>query len=339
MGRPAARRPTLEAVAERAGVGRSTASRVINDSAWVSEHRPAVEKAVAELGYTPGRNGRTACPGRTQAVALVVPESHTRLFSEPYFSAIITGAVDELSDTDMQLLLVVVRTKRERERLTRYIGQRPVDGALLLSVHGRDPLPEVFEQLEIPAVLGGRRSGNERLSCVYAENIGGARNAVDHLLSRGCHTIATITGDLDQEGARAREEGYRRALEEAGLAFEEDLVAPGDYSEESGAAAMTALLHRRPDLDGVFAASDVMAAGALRVLHEAGRAVPDDVAIVGWDDSDVARNADPPLTSIRQPTEELGHAMARLLVDEMADPGRARREIVLGTELVHRASA
>lgn len=278
-------------------------------------------------------------PPRPADVALVVPETYARLFSEPYFPAIIRGAVEELSGTDVQLLLVVVPAERERLRLARYLEGRPVDGALVVSVHGRDELPEVFEERGIPTVLGGRRSDGETLSCVYAENIGGARNAVDHLLSRGCHTVATITGDLNQEGARARLAGYRRALEEAGLVSEEELVAHGDFSEESGAAAMTALLRRRPDVEGVFAASDVMAAGALRVLREAGRAVPDDVAVIGWDDSDVARGTDPPLTSVRQPTEELGRAMARLLLNEIADPDRARREVVLGTELVRRASA
>lgn len=293
----------------------------------------------------PGASARRAgdadpdAPGRVRAVALVAPESHARLFAEPYFSEIIQGAVEELSGTDLQVVLVVVRTESERHRLARYLEDRPVDGALLLSVHGQHSLPEVFERLGIPAVLGGRRADGETLSCVYAENIGGARNAVDLLVTRGCCTVATITGDLDQEGAQARLEGYRRALEEAGLASEEDLVGVGDFSEESGAAAMTGLLRRRPDLEGVFVASDVMAEGALRVLHEAGRAVPDDVAVVGWDDSDVARAADPPLTSIRQPTVELGRAMASLLLNEIADPDRAHREVVLGTELVRRASA
>lgn len=293
---------------------------------------PGVQDATEPV---PGPDGEAA----TDSIALVVPESETRLFSEPYFSEIIRGAAAELSDADKLLLLIPVSTERERGRLARYLAERVVDGVLLVSVHGRDPLLDVLEQLAIPVVLGGRRPDPEPLSYVHVENVGGARTAVGHLLARGCRTVATITGDLNQEGARARLEGYRLALDDAGLPYDESLVGTADFSEASGAAATTALLDRRPDLDGVFAASDVMAAGALRVLHEAGRAVPDDVAIVGWDDSDVARNADPPLTSIRQPTEELGHAMARLLVDEMADPGRARREIVLGTELVHRASA
>ncbi|MFI0899013.1 LacI family DNA-binding transcriptional regulator [Streptomyces sp. NPDC020983] len=297
--------------------------------------RPSAPEALPGHSRKAPRDGRP----RSGAVALIAPEPHARLFAEPYFAAITEGAVEGLSATDLQVLLVVVRTERERARLLRYLEGCPLDGALLLSVQARDPLPGMLERLGIPAVLGGRRADGETLSCVYAENVGGAHNAVDLLLSRGCHTVATITGDLGQQGAQARLEGYRRALEEAGFAAEDDLVEEGDFGEESGTAAMTALLGRRPDVDGVFAASDVMAAGALRVLRETGRAVPDDVAVIGWDDSEVARGTDPPLTSVRQPTEELGRAMARLLLDEIADPDRARREVVLGTELVRRASA
>jgi DNA-binding LacI/PurR family transcriptional regulator len=267
-----------------------------------------------------------------------VPETETRLFSEPYFFEIIHGASAEFFDADKMLLLISVHTERERIRLYRYLGRNRVDGVLLVSVHGRDPLLDVLEHLRIPVVLGGRRSDPEPLSYVHVENIGGARTAVGHLLSRGCRTVATITGDLEQEGARARLEGYRRALEDAGLPYEESLVGEADFSEVSAVAAMTALLDHRPDLEGVFAASDVMAAGALRVLREANRAVPDDVAVVGFDDSEVARHSNPPLTSIRQPIEEMGRIMARLLLDEIADPGRARRQIVLGTELISRDS-
>jgi DNA-binding LacI/PurR family transcriptional regulator len=275
----------------------------------------------------------------TESIALVVPETDERLFSEPYFFEIIHGAAAEIFDADKVLLLIPVHTERERVRLSGYLAGSCVDGVLLVSVHGRDPLLDVMEELGLPVVLGGRRPDPEPLSYVHVENVGGARTAVGHLLSRGCRTVATITGDLDQEGARDRLEGYRHALEDAGLPYDESLVARADFSEASAVEAMSGLLYRRPDLDGVFAASDVMAAGVLRVLREAHRHVPGDVAVVGFDDSEVARTADPPLTSVRQPIEEMGRTMARLLLDEIADPGRARRQIVLGTELVGRASA
>lgn len=297
------------------------------------------------VGRYPGLEDAAAAAGRpdgaatTEAVAVVVPESETRLFSEPYFSEIVRGAAAEFLDAGKLLLLIPVNTERERARLARYLEMRFAEGVLLVSVHGRDPLLDVLEDLRIPVVLGGRRSDPEPLAYVLVENVGGARSAVGHLLARGCRTVATITGDLDQEGARARLEGYRRALEDAGLPYEESLVGIADFSEASAVAAMTGLLDRRPDLDGVFAASDVMAVGALRVLREAHRSVPDGVAVVGFDDSDVARHSDPPLTSVRQPIEEMGRIMARLLLDEIADPSRARRQIVLGTELISRGSA
>ncbi|PYC67414.1 LacI family transcriptional regulator [Streptomyces tateyamensis] len=333
-------RPTLEEVAALAGVGRGTVSRVINGSPRVSEKaKAAVEQAVAELGYVPNRAARTLVTSRTDAIALVVPEAETRLFSEPYFSDIISGVSAELADGDMQLLLVLVRNQRERDRLSAYLRAQRVDGVLLVAVHRDDPLPTVLEDLRIPSVLAGRRGDQEPLSYVAADNAGGARMAVRHLLRRGCHRIATITGPLDMEVAQARLGGYRAALEEAGRQYREELVGLADFTEQGGRAAMRELLARVPELDAVFCASDVLAAGALQELRAAGRRVPDDVALIGFDDSIVARHTDPAMTSVRQPIEEMGRTMARLLLEEIADPGRARRQVVLATELVVRESA
>ncbi|MER8185879.1 LacI family DNA-binding transcriptional regulator [Kitasatospora sp. NPDC094015] len=333
-------RPTLEEVAALAGVGRGTVSRVVNGSPRVSEKaREAVRAAIAELGYVPNRAARTLVTSRTDAVALVVPEAETRLFSEPYFSDIISGVAAELAESEMQLLLILVRNQRERDRLSAYLGAQRVDGVLLVSVHQDDPLPALLESLGIPAVLAGRRGDAEPLSYVLADNAGGARMAVRHLLRRGCAAIATITGPLDMEGARARLSGYRQALEESGRPYREDLVGLGDFTEEGGRLAMRELLGRAPELDAVFCASDVMAAGAMQVLRTAGRRVPEDVAVIGFDDSIVARHTDPPMTSVRQPIEEMGRTMARLLLDEIGSPGKAHRQVVLATELVVRDSA
>ncbi|ROR44308.1 LacI family DNA-binding transcriptional regulator [Kitasatospora cineracea] len=333
-------RPTLEEVAALAGVGRGTVSRVINGSPRVSaKAREAVQNAIAELGYVPNRAARTLVTSRTDSIALVVPEAETRLFSEPYFSDIISGVSAELAETDMQLLLILVRNQRERDRLSAYLTAQRVDGVLVVSVHRDDPLPGLLESLEIPSVLAGRRSDLEPLSYVHADNAGGARMAVRHLLRRGCAQVATLTGPLDMEVAQARLGGYRRALEEAGHAYDEELVGLADFTEEGGRVAMRELLARRPELDGVFCASDVMAAGAMQVLRAAGRRIPDDVAVIGFDDSIVARHTDPPMTSVRQPIEEMGRTMARLLLDEIHERGRARRQVVLATELIVRDSA
>src|SRR6478609_3934063 len=261
-------RPTLEEVAALAGVGRGTVSRVINGSPRVSaKAREAVQTAITELGYVPNRAARTLVTSRTDSIALVVREAETRLVSEPYFSDIISGVSAELAETDMQLLLILVRNQRERDRLSAYLTAQRVDGVLVVSVHRDDPLPGLLESLEIPSVLAGRRGDLEPLSYVHADNAGGARMAVRHLLRRGCTQVATLTGPLDMEVAQARLGGYRRALEEAGHAYDEELVGLADFTEEGGRVAMRELLARKPELDGVFCASDVMAAGAMQVLR------------------------------------------------------------------------
>lgn len=338
-------RPTLEEVAARAGVGRGTVSRVINGSPRVSDAtRAAVEVAVAELGYVPNTAARALAANRTDAIAMVVPEPETRFFAEPYFSDILKGVGAQLSDTEMQLLLIFAGSDRERRRLAQYLAAHRVDGVLLVSVHADDPLPDLLSQLEIPAVISGPRSEHETPS-VDSDNYGGGRSAVEHLIERGRARIGTITGRLDVYGAQRRVVGYRDALEDAGREVDERLIVPGDFTEEGGRRAMTELLTRCPDLDAVFAESDVMAAGARQVLREAGRRIPDDVALVGYDDSAIARHMDPPLTSVRQPIVEMGRAMIDLLLDEIADRrpavsrGLERRQVMLPTELVTRASS
>ncbi|MFE5710759.1 LacI family DNA-binding transcriptional regulator [Streptomyces sp. NPDC056501] len=335
-------RPTLEEVAARAGVGRGTVSRVINGSPKVSEQaKAAVEQAVAELGYVPNRAARALAGSRTDAVALVIPETEARLFAEPYFLDIIRGVSAELADADKQLLLTLIRSEQERQRFEQYLAAQRVDGVLLVSVHGDDPLPDQVRALGLPAVLNGRRREDERVAFVDSDNTGAGRTAVAHLAARGRRGIATITGPLDMYVARCRLDGYREGLADAGLAPDEELVANGDFTEEGGRRAMRELLDRRPALDAVFAASDVMAAGARAVLRAAGRRVPEDVALVGVDDSAVARHMDPPLTSVRQPIEEMGRTMARLLLQEIAAPSEQDEQPrrMLPTELVVRASS
>jgi DNA-binding LacI/PurR family transcriptional regulator len=339
-------RPTLEEVAARAGVGRGTVSRVINGSPRVSEQtRAAVEAAVSELGYVPNRAARALAANRTDAIALVIPEPETRFFAEPYFSDIVRGVGAALADTEMQLLLTLVGSDRERRRLAEYLAAHRVDGVLLVSVHADDPLPDLLDQLDIPAVVTGPRSADEPLASVDSDNFGGGVQAVEHLLASGRRTVAHISGRMDVYGAQRRVDGYQAALKAAGKPVDPSLIVPGYFSEEGGRAAMTELLDRHPAVDAVFAASDLTAAGARQVLRERGRRVPEDVALVGFDDAGIAWHMDPPLTSVRQPIDEMGRMAVRILLDEIADsrpPGvrrAARPQIVLPTRLVVRASS
>jgi DNA-binding LacI/PurR family transcriptional regulator len=332
-------RPTLEQVAARAGVGRGTVSRVINGSPRVSDRtRAAVQQAIADLGYVPHRAARALAANRTDAIALVVPEPEERL-AEPFFGGIIRGVSAELADTDIQLLLTLIRTPRERERFTQYATSQRVDGVLMISVHGDDPLPDQLAEAGIPAVMTGRRSAEEQVPFVDCDNVGGAQLAVEHLLGRGRATVATITGPADMYVAQCRLDGYKEALRAAGRSADEALIARGNFTEESAYLAMHELVGRRPRLDAVFCASDLMAVGARRALRELGRSVPDDVALVGFEDSALARHMDPPLTSVNQPTQAMGRAMTRALLEEIGDGGLDLPRLVLPTELVRRASS
>ncbi|MQY14452.1 Ribose operon repressor [Streptomyces sp. RB5] len=332
-------RPTIKTVAARAGVGRTTVSRVINGSELVSdEAKAAVLAAIAELNYVPNSVARGLVTRRTNSIALVIPEAESKVGAEPYFSAVIRGVSAALRDTRTQLQLVLVRDRDERDQLTGHVAERRVDGVLLLSVRRHDPLPDILEHLGLPTVLAGRRDADESLSYACSDNLGGAREAGRHLVACGRTTIATITGPLDMEVGRSRLRGWQDAMDEAGLAVEDCPVATADFTEEGGMAAMRSLLERNPRIDAVFAASDVMAVGAMLELRRQGRRVPDDVALVGFDDSYIARYAYPPLTSVRQPVEELGSTITRILLAEIADPGAGHTHRVLPTELVVRES-
>ncbi|MGQ4491408.1 LacI family transcriptional regulator [Streptomyces sp. 372A] len=331
--------PTLEEVAALAGVGRGTVSRVINNAAGVREStRRAVQRAIDELGYVPNLAARSLAGQRAGAVALVMTKTDWRLFGEPFFSEIVRAVGDALDERGVQLLLTLVRTDTERQRLLEYVRGGRVDGVLLMSVSAEDRLPDMLADAGVPTVLLGRRSGDERVTYVDADNVGGARDAVGHLVRGGRRTIAAIAGPPEMYVAQCRLRGYREALREAGCAEPPSLVAQGDFTEASGRRAMARLIERHPEVDAVFAASDSMAAGALAALRAAGRRVPEDVAVVGFDDFELAEQTDPPLTTVRQPMEEIGRAMVRLLLEEMSRPKVAWHHVILRTSLMVRQS-
>jgi DNA-binding LacI/PurR family transcriptional regulator len=333
------RRPTLEAVAALAGVGRGTVSRVVNGSPKVSDAaREAVLRAIEELGYVPNRAARALVTRRTDSIALVVSESEERVFAEPFFAKIVRGVTAALAETGLQLLLTFARAQDERVRLAHYLTGQHVDGVLLISLHGDDPLPARLEAVGLPTVLGGVPVGLRPVSYVEIDNQGGARLAVDHLIHTGRRAITTIAGALDMNAGKLRLQGYRDALHAADRCVAEELIGYGDFSEQSGAAAMQRLLAARPDVDAVFAASDPMALGAIRVLKESGRRVPDDVAVIGFDDSPVAPHTDPPLSTVHQPVEEMGHQMTRLLLARIRGDALADLAVVLPTRLIVRES-
>ena len=331
---------TLEAVARAAGVSRATVSRVVNGSPRVSPAiRRTVETEIERLGYVPNRAARSLVTRRSDSIAVVIPEPSNRLFSDPFFPRLLRGISGELSARDLQLVLLAPESPADAARVERYLAAGHVDGVLLVSLHGDDPLPARLTARGLPVVVGGRPPEHAQASYVDVDNRQGARAAVAHLADHGRRVIGTIAGPADMGAGIDRLAGWRDAVRSAGLRADDDLAEHGDFSQQGGALAMERLLGRRPDVDAVFAASDLMAVGALQALRAAGREVPGNVALVGFDDSPVALLTDPPLTSVRQPIEEMGREMARLLIRTAAEPATATRRVVLTTELVVRRSS
>jgi DNA-binding LacI/PurR family transcriptional regulator len=334
---PAGTAPTLETVAAAAGVSRATVSRVINGSPKVSsEVRAVVEAAVARLGYVPNRAARSLVTRRTDSVALVVSEPETKVFTDPLLAAMVRSLGQALGAVDIQLILMMVRADHERARLTGYLLGGHVDGVILMSLHEGDPLPRILRDSGIPVVQMARSLGSVQLPFVDVDNVHGARLAVRHLVAIGRRRIATIAGPADMVAGVDRLDGFRQELTEHKLA--DHRVAFGDFSQSSGEQAMTALLADHADLDAVFCASDLMAAGALRALRRHERRVPEDVAVVGYDDLDVALLTEPPLSTVSQPVEDMARAMVEILLAQIAGGTSDPEPAILPTRLMLRAS-
>ncbi len=333
-------RATLEEVAELAGVSRATVSRVINGKPRVShDTRVAVERAATRLGYVPNRAARSLVTRRNDSIGLVIPEPTAQFFNDPFFPRLVRGVTEGLAEPGVQLVLFMPQSSKQEARLADYLAGGHVDGVLLVSLHGFDGLPLGLKRQGIPVVLCGRPLAAADLSYVDADNEHGAVQAVTHLVEQGRQVIATVAGPQDMGAGVDRLEGYRRGLRAAGRPVDPELEEIGDFTFEGGQVGMQALLERRPDIDAVFVTSELMALGTMSALRARGRRVPDDVAVVGFDDSPVGLTANPPLTTIRQPTELLGREMTRLLLQMISTGDQRSQRLILGTELIVRASS
>ncbi|MER5881939.1 LacI family DNA-binding transcriptional regulator [Streptomyces sp. NPDC060235] len=328
------KRPTLEVVAARAGVSKSSVSRVINGETTVAPQiRDVVMRAVHELGYVPNGAARNLVTRRTDTLALVVSDPPQGVVSDdPLFSAVVRAVSRELETAGKRLVLMLAESDQSRTRVEQYVAGGHVDGVLLVALHGTDPLPTALARQGLPVVSFNRTSAHD-VPYVALDNAGGAALAVRHLLDRGRRRISTITGPLELHEARERLDGYRRTLRDTGR---RSIVALGDFTRVSGAEAMRQLLDDDPDLDAVFAANDLMAIGALRTLHQAGRRVPEDVAVVGFDDIEAASYTTPALTSVRSPMADQATAAVHLLLGLIA--GGPSNPVIMPNELVVRES-
>jgi len=330
--------PTLEDLATAAGVSRSTASRAINGGLKVSpEAKAAVEAAIVALGYTPNQAARSLVTRRTASVALVIPEPDARVMMDPYFAAVITGVNDALRDTDMQLVLLMSRAGDDSARTLRYLRGGHVDGAIVVSHHRADDWVETLGTIGLPTVFIGRPwNTGSGLPFVDLDNFEGGRLAARHLAGKGRTHLATVAGPTDMTAAVDRLEGWLQGLKEAGL--QAAPVVHGDFTTAGGAEAARNLFAQAPELDGVFAASDLMALGVVDTLRAAGRRVPEDVAVVGFDNHDIEAANGLGLTTVAHPMMEIAKQAGQLLIRAVENPGEQLEPVIYPAELVVRGS-
>ena len=331
---------TLHDIAAAAGVSIATASRALNgDDRVGAERRASVLQAADQLGYVANRAARSLRTKRSGTIAVVLAEESTIVFGSTYFGQLIGGISEVLNSHDLQLAVFLPQTERDEQRLRAYLATKPVDGVLLTYNENRDKLQDHLLDRGIPLVTNARSLSDKSASYVDVDNEQGSYSGVRHLLDKGCRVVATVAPHQGISPGVDRLNGYRRAMAEAGLEHGDDLIRFGDFTTASGRHLTADLLAGRPDIDGLFVAGQLMSYGALRALREAGRRVPTDIAVVGFDDLPGAESTDPPLTSIHQPVEQIGRELARLLIGEISDGIPSRKRVILDTDLVERESS
>ncbi|MBN1920576.1 MAG: LacI family DNA-binding transcriptional regulator [Anaerolineae bacterium] len=328
---------TLEEIARLSGASRSTISRVVNNDPHVSDKtRMRVLEVVRRLNYQPNAIARSLAAGRTHVLGVIIPKRVTELFSDPYFPILLQGVSTACNSFDYAVTLWLADPEDELRFMSKVLHNGLLDGVIVSSMVLTDPLITALGASTLPFVLVGRHPSVPVVNYVDVDNISSAQTAVEHLFQLGRRRIATITGMSDTIAGVDRLRGYEIALREHGLPVLPEFIVDGGFSEEGGVAAMRQLLPLHPD--AVFVASDTMAVGALRVLREAGLRIPQDIAIVGFDDTPAAARTEPPLTTMKQPIIALGELAVEALLHIIEHPDSGPRRIILPTQLIVRES-
>jgi LacI family transcriptional regulator len=331
---------TLEEIAKLAGVSRSTVSRVVNDHPSVRDRvREQVWEVIRETGYQPHAAARSLVTRRTHIIGVIIPEAVTTLFTDPFFPHLLCGITQTCNTQRYHLILSLLNDPAGPEEMyRRVVRSGHLDGVIVASTRMDDPLISKLLEDRFPFVMVGRHP-DERVSYVDVDNVAAARMAVEHLIRLGHQRIATITGPMSMPWSEDRLDGYRQALDANRLPVQDDLIAEGDLTETHGTVAAQHLLSL--SITAIFAASDIMAVGALKAIREAGLRVPEDVAVVGFDDVPIASAVEPALTTVRQPIERMGSMAADLLLSLLENPpgeGAPAHRIILPVKLVVRDS-
>ena len=329
-------RPTYSQIAIHAGVSEATVSRVLNGDLKVHPERASrVHAAVEALGYKKNRAATALASGRTGLIAVVIDDDLS-VFADPFWATVSSGISRVLLENELQTLLMVASVDKADGPVAHYLEGGEVDGAIFFQLH-KHALVRRLSKQGLPVVIAGSPNSNPELIFADTDNFGGAAQATRHLLSLGCQNVATITGDVEASAGLQRLNGYQQAHREVGKIASKTLILQGDYTFESGVRLTAQALEANPEIDGIFAANDLMALGAIRAIEESGRSVPQDVKVVGFDDSVMATNSKPSLTTIRQDIVGLGAAVAELMIASLN--GEIVTPRILKTELVIRESA
>ena len=329
---------TLEEIARLARTSRSTVSRVINNDPNVKETtRQRIQDVIQRLNYQPNQAARSLAGGNTHVLGLVIPTGVASVFSDPYFPTLIRGISTTCQEHEYSVMLWLAEPEYERRTVMQVLQNGFIDGVIVSSMPIDEIMIEALITSRLPFILVGRHPQHPEISFVDVENQSGARQAVDHLLACGRRRIACLSGPLNTIVGIDRQKGYLEALKAHGIPKDPKLIFEGNFSEEDGYRLTQSLLPHQPD--AIFAASDAMAIGAIRLLHEEGLSVPQQVAVVGFDDMPFAAHSQPPLTTVRQPILQTGALAAESLIACIEDPDQTGcQHILLPTELIVRES-
>jgi LacI family transcriptional regulator len=330
---------TLEEVGKLAGVSRSTVSRVVNNQPGVKNQvREQVLQVIQETGYIPNPAARSLAANRTMMLGLVIPRSVATFFGDPYFSKLTQGIAQACYSHNYMLSLFLFYTKEDEQKLLPHITQNSfVDGLIVQATTDTDPIiPYLLNNSIEFIMLGSLSEMDPRMNFIDVDNNTGGYLATDHLIGLGHQRIAHIAGTLDNRAALDRKAGYEKAFTDQNIPIDPNLIIEGDFTEESGYSCTKQLLKMKPD--AIFASSDSMAVGALRAVMEAGLSVPDDLAIVGYDDLPPATSTSPKLTTIHQPIRQFGINAVEMLIDIITNGNNLPHQAVYDTHLVIRQS-
>ena len=327
---------TIADVAAQAGVSKTTVSRVVNGKGELDASTEArVRQVIKNLGYVPSARAVSLARGRTGVIGMLVPS-----LTWPWIGEVLQGAVDVLESNKYGLLLFTcTRGDESMRRFTSQVNAKAFDGLLVIEPEGTLDYITELHGGGLPVVLIDDREARPQFPSVATTNRVGAEAAARHLIDIGRNRPVVVTGAPEFGCTRQRLDGFAEVFAQAGFALPPEAVLEGDFTFESGRAAMARAIREGIEFDAVFAHNDLSAAGALQALREAGRSVPEDVAIVGFDDLNLASYTGPPLTTVRQPRREMGAMAARMLMAHFADGPLSAESVVIPTDLVVRGSS